>query len=249
MDVNLKSPGLIDVNLKPGEIFLGERGSMSFCEGGIKMSPIETSLVKSIKRKMGGESFFSIVKFENKSNTIQNLKLRYDIQQGAWFHHNSTNTDIVYIDLSKVNGDLIIKSGSFFAASSGIKVDVFFDKSWGRTLFGFGKLFKQRLSGNGAVFIQKNRWQLLNEVTVLSSRSVVIDPKEVYAYPLNSLSLKGGFSFSNFLTGEGFASYTFLGPATIYTYKNRPAEFDLSELSFFDYLKIGFFILIILSFF
>lgn len=155
MDVNLKSPGIIDVNLKPGEIFLGERGSMSFCDGGIKMSPIETSLYKSFKRKLGGESFFSIVKFENQSNTVQNLKLRYDIQEGAWFHHNSTNTDIIFIDLGKIDGDLIIKSGSFFAASNGVSVDVFFDKSWGRTLFGFGKIFKQRISGNGTVLFRK----------------------------------------------------------------------------------------------
>lgn len=245
MDVNLKTPGIVDVNLRPGEIFLGERGSMSFCDGGIQISPIETSLTKSFKRMLGGESFFAIVKFENKSIANQNLKLRYDIQQSAWFHHNDTNTDLIFLDLSKINGDLIIKSGSFFASSSDVKVDLYLDKSLGRSLFGFGKLFKQRLSGQGTVFIQKNRWLKINEVNVLRGNSITIDPKEVYAFSLNSLNNKAGFSFSNFLTGEGFASYTFTGPATIFTYKNRPVDYDFNSFSYSGIIRT-FFIMFIL---
>ena len=78
MDVNLKTVGVIDINLKPNEIFLGERGAMAFCDGGIKFSPIETNFFKSLRRLLGGESFFSIIKFENNSKVTQNLKLRYD---------------------------------------------------------------------------------------------------------------------------------------------------------------------------
>lgn len=245
MDVNLKTPGIIDINLKPREIFIGERGSMSFCDGGIKMSPIETSLFKSFRRMLGGESFYSVVKFENISSKVQNLKLRYDIQQSAWFHHNNTTSDILYIDLSKIDGDLIIKPGSFFAASSEVTVDSFLDKNWGRSLFGFGKLYKQRISGRGTVFIRKNRWLQINEVHVSNLNSIVIDPKEVYAYPLNSLSLKKGFSFSNFLTGEGFASYNFNGPATIFTYKNRPANLESSDYSPSGFFRTGLVIFIL----
>lgn len=231
MDVNLKTQGLIDITLKPREIFLGERGSMSFCDGGIKYSPIETNFFKSVKRFLGGESFYSIVKFENTSNSNQNLKLRYDTQENAWFHHNSTNTDIIFIDLNKINGDLIIKAGSFFAATNGVTVDVYLDSNWARSLFGFGKLFKQKISGTGTVFIQKDRWLHFNEIHIEKGKSIIIDPKEVYAYSLNSLNnMKKGFSISNFLTGEGFSSYNFEGPGTIYTYKNRPPGFNTSTL-------------------
>lgn len=226
MDVNLKTPGIIDITLKPNEVFLGERGSMSFCEGGIEYKAIETNFFKSLKRWLGGESFFSIVKFQNRSNINQNLKLRYDVQQSAWFHHNSTETDIMFIDLSKINGCLIIESGAFFAGTSLVNVSVFADSNWARSLFGFGRIFKQKISGNGTVFIQKNRWLQLNELIIENGKSITIDPKEVYAYSLNSLVRKKGFSFSNFLTGEGFSSYEFNGPAHIFTYKNKPVDYS-----------------------
>lgn len=231
MDVNLKTQGLIDITLKPREIFLGERGSLSFCDGEIKYSPIETNFLKSIKRFFGGESFYSIVKFENVSNSNQNLKPRYDTQENAWFHHNSTSTDIIFIDLNKINGDLIIKTGAFFAATNGVTVDVYLDSNWARSLFGFGKSFKQKISGTGTVFIQKDRWLQLNEIFIEKEKSIVIDPNEVYAYSLNSLNIKKkGFSLSNFLTGEGFSSYNFKGPGTIYTYKNKPPGYNTSSL-------------------
>lgn len=226
MDVNLKTPGIIDITLKPNEVFLGERGSMSFCDGGIKYLAIETNFLKSIKRWLGGESFFSIVKFQNQSNISQNLKLRYDVQQSAWFHHNNTATDIIFIDLSKINGCLIVEAGAFFASTSGVTVDVYADSNWARSIFGFGKLFKQKISGNGTVFIQKNRWLQLNELTIDKGKSITIDPKEVYGYSLDSLVKKNGFSFSNFLTGEGFSSYDFQGPAFIFTYKNKPVDYS-----------------------
>jgi uncharacterized protein (AIM24 family) len=226
MDVNLRTPGIIDVNLKPGETFIAERGAMSSCGGGIIYKPIETGIKKSILRWLGGESFFSIVQFDNISGETQNLKLRYDIQQNAWFHHNSTQTDVLTIDLKKVNGDLIIKSGEYFASSSGVKVSMFIDSNIGRSIFGFGNLIKQRISGNGIVFVQKNRWLELDEVKIENGNSMTIDPKEVYAYSLGSLNQQKGFSFSSFLTGEGFSSYKFMGPALIYTYKKIPVGYS-----------------------
>lgn len=229
MDVNLKTQGIIVVTLKPGEIFYAERGAMSFCDGGIKYAPIDTAFLKSLKRWLGGESFFSIVKFENVSNSIQNLKLRYDVQQNAWFHHNSTNTDIIYLDLKKMNGELIIQPGSFFAATEGVGVDVYYDKNWGRSIFGFGKIFKQRIYGAGTVFIQKNRWLHLNEITIENGKTVTIDPKEVYAYTQKSLIKENVLSFDNFRVGEGFSSYRFQGPGVVFTYRNKPVNIEVSS--------------------
>lgn len=228
MDVNLKIQGIIDITLKPKEVFYAERGSMSFCDGGIKYVPVDTTFLKSLKRWLGGESFYSIVKFENTSNSLQNLKLRYDVQQNAWFHHNSTNTDIIYLDLKKMHGELIVQPGAFFAATEGVGVDVYFDKNWGRSVLGFGKIFKQRIYGSGTVFIQKNRWLQLNEMPIESGKSITIDPKEVYAYTQNSLLKENDFSFGNFRVGEGFSSYKFQGPGVVFTYKNKPANIEVS---------------------
>lgn len=226
MDVNLKTPGIIDIILKPGEIFIGERGSMSLCEGDIKFKPIDNSFYKSFKRWIGGESFLSIVQFQNFGNQNQNLKLRYDNQYNGLFHNNKPATNIFIVDLSKIEGSLIVKSGAFFAATSGVKVDSFFDKNLKRSLFGFGSLIKQKISGNGTVFIQKSMFLSLNEIKLLNGDFLTIDPKEVYAYSSNSLINQNISSISNFLSGEGFSSYRFKGPATIYTYKYKPLTYE-----------------------
>ncbi|MCW1149183.1 AIM24 family protein [Flavobacterium lacisediminis] len=229
MDVNLKTYGIFDINLKPKEIFLSERGAMSFCDGGIKYMPIEMNLFKSIKRFLGGESFFSIVKYENLSNIDQNLKLRYN-DGFSFFYRNSLSSEILIIDLKKINGSLIVKSGAFFASTKDVIVDVYLDSNWGRSLFGYGKLFKQKITGTGTVFLKKDNWLYLEEIIIENGKSLVIDPKEVYAYSLDSLSKTNSkFSFFNFLSGEGFSSYNFHGPATIYTYKNKPSDFNTSS--------------------
>ena len=74
--------------------------------------------------------------------------------------------------------------------------------------------------------MQKNRYLELNELLIVKGKTMTIDPKEVYGYSFDSLIQKSGFSFSNFLTGEGFSSYEFKGPAMIYTYKWKPADYN-----------------------
>lgn len=244
MEVNLRIQGIIDVTLKPKEVFFAERGAMSFCEGGINYEPVETSFLKSFKRMLGGESFFSIVRFENTSSSLQNLKLRYDVQQNAWFHHNTTSTDIIFLDFKKMYGELILQSGAFFAATEGVGIDSNLDDNWGRSVFGFGSVFKQRIYGTGTVFIKKNRWLQLNEIIIESGKIITIDPKEVYGYTRSSLLKNNKFSFKNFIVGEGFSSYKFKGPGVVFTYKNKPA---FSEVSGDGIIRCFFLFLILYS--
>lgn len=247
MDVNLRTPGIIHIVLKPGEICYGERGSMSSTEGGIVYKPIESDSFSSAKRWIGGESFWAIVEFKNSASSNQNLQLRYDVQQSAWFHHNSSETDIFVVDLNKIGGSLIVPAGAYFASSIGVKVSSFFDKNLARSVFGFGKLFKQKITGNGTVFIQKTRYQHLNEVKLEKGNALTIDPKEVYGYSQHSLVQTKGLSLSNFYSGEGFSSYHFKGPATIYTYKNKPV--GLSEFNTGSVLRLLFLFYILFLFF
>jgi uncharacterized protein (AIM24 family) len=248
MDINLKTQGIIDVYLKPREVFFAERGAMSFCDGGIKYSSVDTSFLKSLKRWLGGESFYAVVKFENTSNSIQNLKLRYDVKENACFHHNTTNTEILYFDLKKMNGDLIINLGSFFAATDGVGIDVYFDKNWGRSIFGFGSLFKQRLHGTGTVFILKNRWLKIDELIIESGKTITIDPKEVFGYTKTSLLNENVFSFNNYRVGEGFSSYKFKGPGVILTYKTKFTDMDITNAGVFRFIFLIAIIFIVFKF-
>ncbi len=243
MDINLKTSGIIEITLKRGEIFIGERGSMSSCDGGVKLTAIQVGLYKSLKRFISGESFLSIVKFENTTLYPQNLILRYDISKVDWFHHNQTETEIFFIDLSSIEGDLVISKGAFFAATSGVDVDVFFDNNFGRSVFGFGSVFKQKISGTGTVFIKKNRWFQIEVIKLEKNRKITIDPKEIYAYSSDALSKTNKSNYNNFLTGEGFSSYEFVGPATIYKYKNQPL--NSSPFNIYKIVKIILFIIII----
>lgn len=207
MEVNLKNEGVIEVSLKSGETFYAERGSMSVSDEGVKYIPVEKNLLKGIVRLIGGESFFSIVKFVNIKSDIQYFRLRYDEKESGWFHHNTTNTDIFFIDLTKVGDAIVVPKGSYFASSGLVQVDFFADRSIGRSLFGFGELFKQKIIGTSTVFLQKNRWLNIDELWLEKDKTLIIDPKEVYGFSYSVLDRKFSFSIKNFLAGEGFSSY------------------------------------------
>lgn len=220
MDVNMQTPGLMIVNLKPREIFFSERGAMAFMDSGIEMQPVDLGLVNGIKRLLAGESFLSMVRYENKNTVNCTLKLRFDIQNNGWFQSNVTNTQIEVLKLNEFQEDLIINSGAFFAGT-GLSVDFLFDKNISRSLFGSGTIFNQRIRGNGVLFIKKNRWMILDAVHVNNNASIKIDPKEIYAFPFSAL-VKSKASISNLLAGEGLSSYEFKGPAKILVYKTNP---------------------------
>lgn len=149
--------------------------------------------------------------------------------------------------MSKLESALVVPPGAFFASTSNVSVEMFFDSNWGRSLLGFGIFFYQKLSGNGTVFLQKDRWLILNEIKVERSNTIIIDPQEVYGYTLNSLVKQSGFSFKNFLSGEGFSSFQFQGPAIIYTY-NRRSAYGVDGIKKGVYGRLGclFFIIFIL---
>ena len=249
MNVNLKTQGIISFELMPNEKVFAENGSMSFCEGGINMKPFDTSILTSIKRKLAGESFFPIIEFNNHTSSVLNLKLRYDTQNVGWFAQNSTETDILIVDLRKITGNsLVIKSGAFFASAAQVKMDVFLDSNWRRSLLGLGAILKQKLSGTGTVFIQKNRYLVVELLELTSDKSITIDPREVYAYSQNALVDSKGFSFSNLLIGEGFASYEFKGPCQIFVIKYSPLSysqnFDISLIVARLYILLILYILV-----
>ena len=223
MDINLQTPGLMLVNLKPGEIFYSERGAMAFMDSGIDMKPVDIGLINGIKRMLAGESFFSIVKYANNSNVIKSLKLRYDIQNIGWFQSNVTDNKLEAINLVDFKEDLIIDSGAFFAGTS-LQVDMLFDKNIYRSILGSGSIFSQRIRGNGILFIKKNRWMQLDTIHVNSNNSIKIDPKEIYAFPYSSL-IKSNASMGNFFAGEGFSMYEFIGPAKIMVYKTNHQDY------------------------
>lgn len=226
MNVNLKTPGIIEFELKSRESVIGESGSMSFCDGGISFGPLDNKPQTALKRLLAGESLMPFINFENNSSEMQKLSLRYDIKRAGWFHHNTTETNILPVDLSKSSGPIIAKSGAFFAATHGVTFELFVDGNIARSLLGFGKVFKQRIIGNGVVFFQKNRWLDIERIELVANKAISIDPKEVFAFSHNALQKRDGYSFKNFLSGEGFASYKFVGPGEVYIYKSMPAYGD-----------------------
>jgi uncharacterized protein (AIM24 family) len=221
MDINLQFQGIMLVVLKPNEDFYSERGAMMLMDYGIVMKPVDVGFIKGIKRVLAGESFFSMVKYHNKTNSNKTLKLRYDIQSLGWFQQNVTDTNIEMIKLDDFGGDLIIMPGAFFAGTS-LKIELFFDKMLSRSIFSFGNLFNQRIIGNGILFIKKDRWMKIKTLELNLNSQINVDPKEVFAFPMSAL-VQNKASISSFLAGEGFSSYQFIGPAKILLFEtNNP---------------------------
>lgn len=222
MIVNLKTYGIIEVELKPGESFLGERGSMAFCDGDILYQPFGASVIESVKRFLGGESIFPMVNFSNNGKAAATIKLRYDILGKTWHNLHRAKSDILVLNLLELGGDFTVHPGCFFAATSGVNVGCVFDFSLGRSVFGFGRLIQQKLVGNGTVFLKKDRLINLEIKTLALDQVITVDPVEIFGYSTSALKTKSGFSMKSFLVGEGFSSYTFKGPGTLYTYSQKP---------------------------
>ena len=123
------------------------------------------------------------------------------------------------------------------------------DKGFGRSLLGFGDIFKQKITGKGVVFLQKDRWVTLEEIWLGENKTLVIDPKEVYGFSLNVLDKKSDFSIKNFLAGEGFSPYNFQGPGLIYVYKSQSVRQGYNSNTKFQKITIYIFIFLIFKLF
>lgn len=204
---------LLDLTLTPGDAVYAEAGALVSHERGID---IETGarggIWGSLKRTISGETFFVNTFTADREATLSLAP--------------ALPGDVVRHDLSEVEGDLIVQSGSFLAADD--TVDVNFKWGSARTFFGGEGLFMLRLSGAGPSFLSS--YGAIDEVSVPTGETFTVDTGHIVAFQASmdfDVEMVGGLK-STLFSGEGLVS-RFEGPGTLWL-QSRSQDAFLSWL-------------------
>lgn len=125
--------------LTKGEKIICESGGMSWMDGVFKMETTGGGAGKMFGRMFSGESMFT--------NT-------YTAQQdGEIAFASCFPGEILAIDL-KPGRSIIAQKRAFLASEAGVEMSVFFQKKFGKGLFGGEGFIMERFSGSGVVFLE-----------------------------------------------------------------------------------------------
>lgn len=150
-----------EVTLDPGEVVIGERGSMLYMDDGIEAKPklgdgsdppkgfvrrlwraTFGKLAGAMKRSITKESIF-LVHFKNVSKDKRLSVGLTALRPGR----------IIILDLAKLGGAVVAKKGAFLAAAAGTKVGVSLKRKLRASLFGGEGFVMQRIEGDGIALL------------------------------------------------------------------------------------------------
>ena len=125
--------------LTRGEKLICEAGGMSWMDGVFKMETTGGGIGKMFGRMFSGESMFT--------NT-------YTAQQdGEIAFASSFPGQILAINLTP-GKSIIVQKKAFLACEAGVEMSVFFQKKFGKGLFGGEGFIMQKFTGSGIVFLE-----------------------------------------------------------------------------------------------
>jgi len=129
-----------NLEFMPGEIVYAEAGAMMYMSGNVSMdAKMKGGLLKGIKRKMTGESFF-MTEFQAQGGN------------GLAGFAGNVPGKIMAIDL-RGGKEWILQKDAFLCAENTVDLDIAFQKRLGATFFGGEGFILQRTHGEGTVFI------------------------------------------------------------------------------------------------
>lgn len=206
---------VVEVELDPGEIVIGEAGAMNYLEEDImfesKMGdgtkPDEGLMGKLLgagKRMITGESIF-MTHF-----THQGGGGKRRVAFAAPFPGK-----IIPVDLSEVGGEITCQKDSFLCAAFGTEVSIAFNKRLGAGFFGGEGFILQRLVGDGMAFIHAGGTVVKRE---LKGEKLRVDTGCLVGFsPGITYDIeRAGNLKSMFFGGEGLFLATLQGHGTVY---------------------------------
>lgn len=191
---------ILTMALGPGEHFKGSPGSMMFMSDNVKSN---ANFTCSLSRVCVGESCF-VIDFENNSSN-----------PGFVGVTPSFPAKIVPVDLNTVNGTLIAKGGAYFSHSGNVNVDISCDCNIFRCCCGGSGMTRQKLNGDGTVFLEAGGTIIQKELD--QGETIVVDTESVVAWADSvdmGLRAAGGCCMCCF-GGEGLFNTTMTGPGTV----------------------------------
>lgn len=133
---------VVEVTLNNNESIYTQSGAMAYQTNNIEMTTnARGGVMKSLGRMFAGESIF-----------MANYIARSDNETVAFA--STVPGTVVPVNLSNVNGGLIIQKGSFLCAEQTVNTSVIFTKRFGAGLFGGEGFILQKAEGQGIIFLE-----------------------------------------------------------------------------------------------
>ena len=144
--------------LKKGEKIICESGGMSWMDGVFKMETTGGGAGKMFGRMFSGESMFT--------NT-------YTAQQDGEIAFASCFPGAILAIEIKPGRSVIAQKKAFLASEAGVEMSIFFQKKFGKGLFGGEGFIMQKFSGSGLVFLEVDG--AIKEYTLAPGERKVMD--------------------------------------------------------------------------
>jgi uncharacterized protein (TIGR00266 family) len=231
----------VEVQLDPGEAMIAEAGAMMFKSVTVEMTTISgdgrgqtsslvSSLIKTGKRVLVGESLFNTV-FTNTG--AGKARVAFAAPYAG---------TILPMDLAKLGGTLICQKDAFLAAARGVSIDIAFQKDMMAGMFGGEGFILQKLEGDGVAFVHAGG--TVREIMLKPGGSFHVDTGCLAAMEpsVQYEIVKAGSIKSMIFGGEGFFLAKLTGPGRVWLQSlpfARAAERVLENASGFSRVGEG----------
>ena len=213
----------VEVVLDPGEVVIGERGSMLYMDDGIeakaKMGDGSDppkgrlrrlwratfgKLAGAMKRSITEETIF-LVHFKNTTDPRKGKRLSVGLtalRPGR----------IIALDLAQLGGEVVAKKGAFLAAAAGTRVGISLKRKLRASLFGGEGFVLQRIVGDGIAFLhaygtivekELNGGSLSVDTKCLVAMTPSLDYSVRFAGGIPTMAFAGEGAFVTTISGHG----------------------------------------------
>ncbi len=201
------------ITLDPGEAVRAEPGAFIWMEDGVEMSTTTGGgLMKGLKRKIAGESFF-VTSFTNEAHDRRDLSFA-----------GSFPGKIIPMDLSKT-GEMLCQRDSYLCSAGGVEVSMAFTKRLGAGMFGGEGFVLQRLRGDGLAFVHAGGF--VTERELGAGETLRVDTGCVVAFEPSidyDISMIKGVR-SKLFGGEGLFQALLRGPGKVWLQSSPLSRF------------------------
>lgn len=196
---------IVEIELDPGEAVRAEAGALLYMDDGVRMETgTSGGLLKGLKRRIAGESFF-ITSFENEGSRKARVAFSAPYPGKA-----------IPLDLAAHGGRFLCQKDAFLCAAADVEVEVAFTKKLGAGLFGGEGFILQRLEGDGLAFCHAGGTVV--ERDLAAGEVLRVDTGCLVAFSETvdyDIQFQGGFKNALF-GGEGLFLARVEGPGLVY---------------------------------
>lgn len=193
---------ILEVNLNDGETIITQGGGMIWMSPNMKMETTAGGAGKVFTKMLSGESIF------------QN---RYTAMNGPGFITIAPSFmgTVIPFEITP-NQSLIVQKSGFLASTTGVNLEVCFNKKIGAGLVGGEGFIMQKLTGQGTAFIEIDGY--CKQYNLAPGQQIIVDTGNLAAMDATCTMdvQRAGGGIKNLFGGEGLFNTVVTGPGRVF---------------------------------